>query len=238
MPSCPQCGRDLPPASAYCPDCGAKVIDLAVPLTGMTPSNFNTTMTTSVQPQSAPPGADYGREMLPLPLDEQRDSARRRKRLMLAGIAVLAVLLVGATIEAGYFSPASTGVGPAINSPSSPLTGAQLYSAYASNQTQAAASYTNKTIYVRDSLDFGVSRDFTGQYFSSINSGTVILFWDSQANVNQLGPGAVILAECSVQGLTPQGGVLLLYLQDCALVKIQSEGASTTTGPSVPPTNV
>lgn len=236
MPSCPACGRQLASGSAYCPDCGAKAVEVTLPLTGMTPSSFNTTMTTTVQPQSTVPASDDG-GMVPLPLDDRSDPARRKKRLMFAGIAILAVLLIGATIEAGYFS-GSASIGPAINSPSSPLTGAQLYSAYAANQTQAAASYTNKTIYVQDSLDFGVSRDYSGQYFSSINSGTVILFWNSQANVNQLGPGAVVLAECSVQGLTPQSGVLLLYLQDCALVKVQSHGTTTTTGPSTPPTNL
>jgi hypothetical protein len=187
-------------------------------------------MTATSQPQTtvASEDAGFGLPPSPLPEEKKRSILSGKGRLMIAIIAVLVVLLAGATFEAGILG-AGAGGGPAINSPSTPLTGQQLYAAYSANQSSAAASYTNKTLYIRDSLDFGVNQDFTGQYFSAINSGTVILIWNTQAQVGQLSPGSVVLAKCSVEGLQASQGVgYLLYLQGCVLVSVQTQTATTS----------
>lgn len=152
---------------------------------------------------------------------------------MLAIIAVLAVLLVGATFETGMLG---SGAAPAVNSASNPLSGGQLYAAYQANQARATASYTNKTVYIRDSLDFGVGIDYsTGQYYSSVDSGNVILFWSQPSQLSQLSAGTTVLAKCSVDGeqFSPGAGYLLI-LQDCALVSMQSQ---TGTSASISATN-
>ena len=110
------------------------------------------------------------------------------------------------------------------------MTGAQLYAAYSANQSQAAASYTNKTLYVRDSLDFGVNQDFSGQYLSSMNAGTVILIWSAQAQVWPALPGERDIAKCSVEGFQASQGGYLLYLQGCKyLVSVQTQTATSST---------
>jgi len=143
---------------------------------------------------------------------------------VLAVIAILAVLLVGTTFEAGMLG---SGAGPAVNSASTPLTGGQLYAAYAANQSQATASYTNKTVYIQDSLDFGVGLDQnTGQYFSSVDSGNVILFWSSQSQLGRLSAGSMVLAKCSVVGEQPSPGAgYVLVLKDCAFFCVQPQAA-------------
>jgi len=196
-------------------------------------------MTATSQPQTTVASEDtgFGIPPSPYPEEKKRSTLSGRGKLMIAIIAVLVVLLVGATFEAGILG-GSAGGGPAINSPSTPLTGEQLYAAYSANQSRAAASYTNKTLYIRDSLDFGVNQDFTGQYFSAINSGTVILIWNTQAQVSQLYPGSVVLAKCSVEGLqASQGAGYLLYLQGCDLVSVQTQTATSSTL-SIPAANV
>jgi hypothetical protein len=138
------------------------------------------------------------------------------------------------SLEAGMLG--SGGGGPPVNSASTPLTGQQLYAAYGANRTQADASYTNKTIFIRDSLDFGVGVDRAGQYFSSVNSGSVVLIWSGQAQLGQLGAGETVLAKCSVQGTQPAlGGGYVLYLQNCDLISVQ---AQTTSSPSVSVANL
>jgi hypothetical protein len=167
----------------------------------------------------------------PPPEEKRRSSFRGRRALVLAVIAALAVLLVGTTFESGMLGPASA---PAVNSASTPMTGGQLYAAYAAD----GSSFTNKTVYVQDSLDSGVSMDSsTGQYYSTVDSGNVILFWSSQS-LPQLVAGATVLAKCSVDGeqFSPGAGYFLV-LQDCAVVSAQSQ-ASTTTSVSVSVANL
>ena len=94
-------------------------------------------------------------------------------------------------------------------------------------------------MYIQDSLDFGVGQDFsTGQYYSSVDSGSVILFWSGQSQLGQLASGATVLAKCSVDGqqFSPAAGDLLI-LQDCTLVNVQSQ-SSTTASVSVSVANV
>ena len=146
---------------------------------------------------------------------------------MLALIAVLAALLVFSTFETGLLgSPPA----PAVNSPSDPLTGGQLFAAYASNQSRADASYTNRTVYIKDSLDFGVGRDLnTGQYYSSVDSGNVILFWSTPSQLTQLTAGSTVLAKCSVNGVefSPGAGNVVV-LVNCAVVSVQTTKSTTS----------
>ena len=141
---------------------------------------------------------------------------------MLAIIGILAVLLVGTTFETGMLGPGT--VSP-VNSVSTPLTGGELYAAYAANESQATVSYTNKTVYIQDSLDSGVGLDQnTGQYYSSVDSGNVLLFWRSPPQAGQLSAGSMVLAKCSVGGeQASQGTGYVVVLKDCALVGVQSQ---------------
>lgn len=227
MTFCSSCGRELPESAFFCPDCGASVVAYSAAQTDISPSHFNSGMTATsppLTPEPAPAG-----ELGPAapPLGEQNKSFfARRRGLVLAVIAVLAVLLVGTTFEAGMFGSSTA---PAVNSAGTPLTGGQLYAAYTANQSEAAASYTNKTVYIQDSLDFGVGLDQnTGQYFSSVDSGNVLLFWSSPSQVSQLSAGSMVLAKCSVSGEQPsQGTSYVVVLNHCALVGVQSKAATS-----------
>jgi hypothetical protein len=225
---CPNCGRELPQGALFCPDCGAKAADYSVSQYDVSPSHFNSGMTATSQPQTTVAGDDSGPAFPPplSPEEKRRPPFAGRRGVALAVIVALAVLLVGVTFEAGVLGP---GASPAVNSASTPLTGQQLYAAYAANQTQADASYSNKTIYIHDSLDFGVGMDSAGHYFSSINYGSVILVWSDQARVGQLSQGDVVLAKCSVAGTQPfpGGGGYALYLQNCDLISVQSPTTSS-----------
>ena len=145
---------------------------------------------------------------------------------MLAIIGILAVLLVGTTFETGMLG---SGTVSPVNSVSTPLTGGELYAAYAANESQATVSYTNKTVYIQDSLDSGVGLDQnTGQYYSSVDSGNVILFWSSPSQLGQLSAGSMVLAKCSVDGeQSSPGAGYVVVLEDCALVSVQSQAASS-----------
>ncbi|HEV2389641.1 MAG TPA: hypothetical protein VGS04_02850 [Nitrososphaerales archaeon] len=170
--------------------------------------------------EPAPPG-EPGPAAPPSP-EQSKSFFARRRGLLLAAVAVIAVLLVGTTFEAGMFGSSAA---PAVNSADTPLTGGQLYAAYTANESDAAASYTNKTVYIQDSLDFGVGLDQnTGQYFSSVDSGNVLLFWSSPSQVSQLSAGSMVLAKCSVGGeQTSQGTSYVVVLNHCALVGVQSK---------------
>jgi hypothetical protein len=151
---------------------------------------------------------------------------------VLTVIIALAILLVGVTFEAGLLGGGAV-ASPAVNSASTPLSGQQLYTAYGANLAQANAEYNNKTVYIQDRLDFGVGIDPTGAYFSTINSGSVILVWSYQAQVSHLSQGETVLAKCQVVGPQPsEGGGYLLYLQNCNLIGTQS-GSSTVSSVSV-----
>jgi len=169
----------------------------------------------------------------PSPKESERPSSGGRRALLLAIIVILAVLLVATTFESGILGT-TVGGSPAVNSASTPFTGQQLYAAYGANQSQADAAYTNKTLYIQDSLDFGVRVDFSGQYFSSVNSETVILIWSNQTQVSQLYAGATVLAKCSVEGVVfSPGNGYLLYLQNCDLLSVQAQTATTASTASV-----
>jgi hypothetical protein len=233
LTACSNCGRDLPEGAFFCPGCGASALDYSAAHTDISPSHFNSGITATSPPQTtgpAPPTDDSGLAP-PAPSPEERKSRLvGRRGLVLAVIAILAVLLVGTTFEAGMLGP---GPAPAVNSPSDPLSGGQLYAAYAANLSQATASYTNKTVYIQDSLDAGVFVDNSGQYYSSVDSGNVILFWSSQSQLSGLGAGSMVLAKCSVNGeqLPPGAGYLggalgpVVVLENCALVGTQSQSA-------------
>ncbi len=236
MTACSNCGRDLPEGALFCPGCGASAVDFSVAQSSISPSHFNSGMTATSQPQITEPTASaqeagFALPPSPSPEEKRRSSFSGRRGLVLAIIAILAVLLVGTTFESGMLG---SGAAPAVNSASNPFTGGQLYAAYAADQ----GSYANKTVYIQDSLDFGVSMDFsTGQFYSSVDSGNVILFWSSQSQLNQLSAGSTVLAKCSVDGeqFSPGAGNLLI-LQNCALVNAQSQ-TSTTASVSVPVSN-
>jgi hypothetical protein len=189
-------------------------------------------MTATSQPQTTVASEDAGFALPPSPSPEEgrRSRLTRRREVVLVIIAILAVLLVGATLETGILGPGA-GNTAAINSPTTPLTGQQLLAAYTTNQTQAEASYTNKTVYIQDNLDFGVGRDFsTGQLYSSVNSGTVILIWNATSQVDQLFAGAHVLAKCSVEGVQVAQGVgYLVYLQGCDLISVQAPTSTNST---------
>jgi len=228
LTACSNCGRELPEAALFCPDCGTSVVGFSVAQSGVSPSHFNSGMTATSPPlttEPAAPGGDSGYAPTPPYTEERKRSFfAGRRGILLAIIAILAVLLVGSTFESGMLGSAAA---PAVNSASTPLTGGQLYAAYSSNQAQATASYTNKTVYIQDSLDFGVGMDYsTGQYYSSVDSGNVILFWSSQSQLGQLSAGSTVLAKCSVSGeqFSPGAGYLLI-LENCALVSVQSQAA-------------
>lgn len=202
----------------------------------LSPSHFNSGMTATAQPQ-APTAAQEEPQYVPpwAPPEDRKRSTRARRGLLLAVIAILAVLLVGVTFESGFLGTGGGPTGPAVNSASNPMTGEQLLSAYSGNASQATASYTNKTVYIKDSLDFGVGRDLnTGQYYSTLDSGAVVLEWNSQSQVGQLYPGAVVLAKCSVEGVqsSPLSGSEL-YLQDCVLISVQSQTGTASATVSV-----
>jgi hypothetical protein len=248
---CSSCGRELPEGALFCPDCGVRAPGFTIAQSDISPSHFNSAMTSTSPGQMSAPAEDSGPVSSPSPppfspsapppsLDERpRSSFGGRRGLLLAIIAILAVLLVTTTFETGILGSGGSGAGPTVNSASTPFTGEQLYAAYAANESQADAAYTNKTIYIQDSLDSGVRVDpSSGQHFSSIDSGTVILIWSNQAPLGQLYQGAMVLAKCMVEGIVPTPGAgYLLYLQDCDLVSVQSQTA-TTSGLSVPVSNL
>ncbi len=155
----------------------------------------------------------------------RRSPLSGRRGLVLTVIVALAVLLLGVSLEAGMLD---SGAPPAVNSPSDPMTGQQLYQAFTANISQASASYANKTVYIQDSVDFGVGIDPAGQYFSTVNSGSVVLVWNDQAQVAGLSSGETVLARCSVAG--PEqgpGGGYQIYLQDCDLISTLSQTTSS-----------
>jgi hypothetical protein len=224
VPFCSNCGREMPQGAPYCSACGARAADFAVAQSGFSPSHFNSGVTVTSQPLTTSPGPAQPAPSYP---DEGKPRGGRRG-VVLVVIAALAVLLVGVTIETVLLG---SGAGiPTMNSPSSPYTGRDLYSAYEANQTQAVAAYTNRTLYIQDTLDSGVGQDIgTGKYYSSVNLGTVVLVWSATANVDQLHAGAMVLARCSVQGLEVSNGAgIALYLDGCDLISVQAQSATTS----------
>jgi hypothetical protein len=231
LTACSNCGRELPEGALFCPGCGTGALDFSVARTDISPSHFNSGITSTSPPLTTEPGSPSGDPGLAPPpspyADERKPSFfAGRRRPILAIIAVLAVLLVGTSLETGMFG---SGGATAVNSASTPLTGGQLYAAYAANESLATLSYTNKTVYIQDSLDFGVGLDHnTGQYYSSVDSGNVLLFWSSPSQLGQLSAGSMVLARCSVDGeQSSPGAGYVLVLADCALVSVQSQAASS-----------
>lgn len=233
MTFCSSCGGELPEGAVFCPTCGVRALDYTTIPADVSPSHFNIGVT-STAPQEGPP-SPTGEVSYPPPVEKK---SRQGRKIALVAIAVLVVLVVGLSLESGFLGAGPAGTSsPPINSASDPLTGGQLYSAYSANLSQAAASYTNKTVYVQDSLDFGVGHDLnTGQFYSTMDSGAVILFWSTQSQ-SQLGglfPGAMVLARCSVQGVGP-GSQGQVYLRNCDLIAVQSQPGSVSA--SIPVNN-
>jgi hypothetical protein len=165
------------------------------------------------------------------------ESRAIRRSLLLAIIVTIVVLLVGVTLETGILGSAASSGGNAVNSATTPFTGEEVHAAYASNWTKAQASYTNKTVYFRDTLDLGVGTDSVGQYYSYFDSGAVILFWSDVSQLSQLHRGTKVLAKCLVAGeefspgpdFSPGPGPgYFLYLQDCDLISVLSQSVSAT----------
>lgn len=137
-------------------------------------------------------------------------------------VLVVALILVLAT-SSGYLAKKTTSSVVAVNSPSTPFSGAQLFEAYVSNESQADATYTQKLVYIQDVIDPGqpasVNDPNTGEYFSTVNFGTVVLYWSHQSQALQISPLQKILAECNVEGMRMSlSGIYLLYLTGCQLV--------------------
>jgi hypothetical protein len=216
-------------------------VDFSAASTNVSPSHFNSGTTSTAQPpppEPSTPGGEPCFAISPSSTPQDKSSSARRK-VVLAVIAVLIVLLIGTTFESGLLGPVGGGA-PAVNSPSSAVSGQQLYAAYAANDASASAAYTNKTVYIHDTLDFGVALDFrTGDWYSSVDSGAVILIWNDPSQLGQLSAGVTILAKCSVAGaaVSPGTQAMFLYLQDCDLLNTQSQSASTTTSLSIPAVN-
>lgn len=232
MTACSSCGRDLPEDAPFCPACGAPAGAFTFAQATVSPSHFNTGVTATAPPaQPAEPAAPAAYSELPSAFPEERKKPFfARRGVMLAIIGLLAIFLLGTAFETGMLGSPGGPSGPLANSASDPLTAEQLYNAYASNPTQAGASYTNKTVYIKD-VAGSLERDLgTGQYFSYLDSGEVVLFWGGQAQVGQLYPGATFVAKCSVTGVesSPVAGEQL-YLQDCDLVSVQSQSTTSTT---------
>jgi hypothetical protein len=236
VPFCSSCGREMPQEALFCEHCGAKATDFTVAHSDFSPSHFNSGMTATSQPLATVPVQDAGPALPPPSPDEGKRKGGRRGVVVVV-IVALAVLLVGVTLETVFLG---SGAGTsAVNSPSNPMTGKQLYAAYATNQTSAVAAYTNKTLYIQDTLDSGVGLFLgTGYYYSSVDSGTVVLIWNTTTPVDQLNPGALVLARCSVEGLQVSNGAgTTLYLQACDLISVQPQ-TTTTSAQSVTTANL
>jgi hypothetical protein len=212
----------------------------ATPATTSLDSPVSQTQPTVTTNDDTPTSDEPGFAMPPpfSPEEKSRSSSFWRSRgIVLTVIIVLVVLLVGVTFEAGLLDNGAAS-SPAVNSASTPLSGQQLYMAYETNLAQADAQYNNKTVYIQDRLDFGVAVDPTGAYFSTINSGSIILVWGYQSQVSQLSQGETVLAKCQVVGPQPSaGGGYFLYLENCDLISTPS-GTSTTSSVSVPAQNL
>jgi hypothetical protein len=230
LPFCSNCGRDLPPGAEYCPDCGVALDSGNAQPTGPFQSSY--TIEGSPPPRhpiAATEENEFG--YLPPYPEQKKRYLTGRKLLAVVVIFALVIFLVGAALN-NFTSPTQApGNGPPVNSPGDPLSGAQLYDAYEANQSQADSSYTNRTIYIQDSLDFGVVQDSgTGQFYSSVHSGDVVLIWSSQSQTGKLSQGALVLAKCLVDGLQlSQGAGYLVYLEDCNVVSVQAPTTTTTT---------
>ncbi len=225
----------MPQDALYCADCGARAVDFTVAQSDFSPSHFNSGVTATSQPHTTVPTEEATPQTTPPPpsAPDERGRSSGRRGFALLVITVLAILLVGVTFETGMLS---SGVDTSpLNSPATPLTGEQLYSAYSTNQSQAEATYANRTLYIQDTLDFGVGHDFgTGQFYSSVDRGSVVLIWSDPAQVNQLYAGAVVLAKCSVEGLqASQASGAALYLQGCNVISVQSPTAVSAPGAPV-----
>jgi len=226
----------MPDGALYCPTCGARASDYTIARSEFSPSHFNSGITATYQPSAAP--SEEAPEFR-FPAPGQRKRSPGRKGFVLLAIAVLGVFLVGVTVETGTLN--SSPSASAVNSPDTPLTGQELYSAFTTNQTQFVSTYLNRTIYIQDTLDNGVSHLFsTGQFYSSVNSGTVVLVWSDPSQVDQLYAGALVLAKCNVGGAHDYGisgpDKPALGLQRCDLISMQSH--TTSSAPNAPVANL
>jgi hypothetical protein len=236
VPLCSNCGRDLPAGAVFCPDCGVSVDSRQAQSTE--PSSYASSSSPTQQPTAA--SGDDGFGYFPPSYPEQKKRYLAGKKLLaLVVIFALIIFLVGASLNNVAGPNKVAGNGTPVNSASTPVNGAELYGAYMANQSKANSAYTNKAIYIQDALDFGVAQDSgSGEYFSSVSSGNVVLIWSSQSQTHQLSQGARVLAECLVDGLQQsQGAGYLLYLANCNVVSVQAPTTTSTTT-SVPLDNL
>ncbi len=166
MPFCSSCGREMPQEALYCANCGARAADFTVAQSDFSPSHFNSGVTATSQPLTTVPVDEAGPGTPASPAPDEGKWKGGGRRVVLVVVVALAVLLVGVTLETVFVGSGSGA--PAVNSPGNPLTGKQLFSAYATNQTKAVAAYANRTLYIQDTLDDGVAHDLdSGRYYSS-----------------------------------------------------------------------
>lgn len=158
----------------------------------------------------------------PTPQGFPHPRKRHAKRNAAIVAAVVVIVLAVASLTLGYFASTTSSSATTVNSPGVPLSGAQLFAAYTSNQTLADATYTQKVVYIQDVIDPGdvgaVIDTNLGHYFSTVDFGTVVLYWSHDSQALTLAPGQKILAQCEVNGMAiSMSGIYLLYLMDCQL---------------------
>ena len=157
------------------------------------------------------------------PPSTQSNPSRRKaheKRNLLVASVLIVLLLVIAIASLGNPGNKSSSSATTINSPAKPVSGEELFNAYALNQTQADATYTQKVVYIQDTIDPGepavVSDPNAGQYYSTIYLGRIVMYWSDQSQALQITPGQEFLARCTVGGMElSQEGFDLLYLINC-----------------------
>lgn len=149
---------------------------------------------------------------------------KRGTRTITIAIAIVAVLvLVVVASSSGHLANRTSSSVAVVNSPGTPFSGEQLFAAYTSNESLADATYTQKLVYIQDVIDPGqpasVNDPETGEYYSTVNFGTVVLYWSQQSQALQISPLQKILAQCNVEGMKMSvSGFYLLYLTGCQLV--------------------
>jgi hypothetical protein len=159
----------------------------------------------------------------PLPQESSRPRRRHARRNAVIGAALIVVVILVASLSFGSFANKTSASSVTVNSPSNPVSGAQLFAAYTSNLSVANATYTQKMVYIQDVIDPGdvgaVIDANMGRYFSTVDFGTVVLYWSHDSQALALTPGQKFLAQCDVNGMgTSVSGDYLLYLMDCQLV--------------------
>ncbi len=156
----------------------------------------------------------------PLPQGSSLPRRPHARRNAAIGTALIIVVLVVAFLSYGGLASKTSSSSITVNSPGNPVSGAQLFEAYTSNLAVANATYTQKVVYIQDVIDPGdvgaVIDANLNRYFSTVDFGTVVLYWSHDSQALALTPGQKFLAQCEVSGMgTSVSGDYLLYLMDC-----------------------